>query len=91
MLRLDIVEIKELRFSHPFNLENAMMLLDDVNLDNTLSVDYIGSDFSNSVDFDELLQNNKKKKLSTDDLITADLNNGDDGIFDFGMAINNTK
>lgn len=82
---------KRTTFSHPFNLENAMMLLDDVNLDNTLSVDYIGSDFSNSVDFDELLQNNKKKKLSTDDLITADLNNGDDGIFDFGMAINNTK
>lgn len=82
---------KRTTFSHPFNLENAMMLLDDVNLDNTLSVDYIGSDFSNSVDFDELLQNNKKKKLTTDDLITADLNNGDDGIFDFGMAINNTK
>ena len=82
---------KRTTFSHPFNLENAMMLLDDVNLDNTLSVDYIGSDFSNSVDFDELLQNNKKKKLSTDDLITTDLNNGDDGIFDFGMAINNTK
>lgn len=82
---------KRTTFSHPFNLENAMMLLDDVNLDNTLSVDYIGSDFSNSVDFDELLQNNKKKKLSTDDLITADLNNGDDGIFDFGMAINNIK
>lgn len=82
---------KRTTFSHPFNLENAMMLLDDVDLDNTLSVDYIGSDFSNSVDFDELLQNNKKKKLSTDDLITVDLNNGDDGIFDFGMAINNTK
>lgn len=40
---------KRTTFSHPFNLENAMMLLDDVNLDNTLSVDYIGSDFSNSV------------------------------------------
>lgn len=83
---------KRTTFSHPFNLENSMMLLDDIMLDNTLSVDYIGSDFSTNVDFDELLQTTKKKKkMNVDDLVTADMNNNDSGIFDFGMAINNSK
>ena len=71
-------------FSHPFNVENQMMLLDDVMLDNTLSVDYIGSDFSNSVDFDELL-NKKKKKSQEIEYISEE---ADDGIFDFGKSIN---
>lgn len=75
---------KRTTFSHPFNVENQMMLLDDVMLDNTLSVDYIGSDFSNSVDFDELL-NKKKKKSQEIEYISEE---ADDGIFDFGKSIN---
>lgn len=75
---------KRTTFSHPFNVENQMMLLDDVMLDNTLSVDYIGSDFSNSVDFDELL-NKKKKKSQEIEYINEE---ADDGIFDFGKSIN---
>ena len=75
---------KRTTFSHPFNVENQMMLLDDVMLDNTLSVDYIGSDFSNSVDFDELL-NKKKKKSQEIEYVSEE---ADDGIFDFGKSIN---
>lgn len=75
---------KRTTFSHPFNVDNQMMLLDDVMLDNTLSVDYIGSDFSNSVDFDELL-NKKKKKSQEIEYINEE---ADDGIFDFGKSIN---
>lgn len=83
---------KRTTFSHPFSMENAMMLLDDVMLDNTLSVDSIGCDFSNNVDFDELLKTTKKKnKMNVDDIITADIENSDTGIFDFGLAINNKK
>ena len=79
-------------FSHPFNLENTMMLLDDVTLDNVLSVEHIGSDFSNNVNFDELLQiNKKKKKMSVDEIVQNDVDNSDNGIFDFGLAINNKK
>ena len=78
-------------FSHPFNLENTMMLLDDVTLDNVLSVEHIGSDFSNNVNFDELLQINKKKKMSVDEIVQNDVDNSDNGIFDFGLAINNKK
>lgn len=75
---------KRTTFSHPFNVDNQMMLLDDVMLDNTLSVDYIGSDFSNSVDFDDLL-NKKKKKSQEIEYISEE---ADDGIFDFGKSIN---
>lgn len=75
---------KRTTFSHPFNLENQMMLMDDVMLDNTLSVDYIGSDFSNTIDFEELL--NKKKKSKEIDIYSSD--EADDGIFDFGKSIN---
>lgn len=75
---------KRTTFSHPFNVENQMMLLDDVMLDNTLSVDYIGSDFSNTVDFDELL-NKKRKKSQEIEYISEE---ADDGIFDFGKSIN---
>ena len=53
-------------------------------LDNTLSVDYIGSDFSNTVDFDELL-NKKRKKSQEIEYISEE---ADDGIFDFGKSIN---
>lgn len=75
---------KRTTFSHPFNIENQMMLMDDVMLDNTLSVDYIGSDFSNTIDFEELL--NKKKKSKEIDMYSSD--EADDGIFDFGKSIN---
>lgn len=75
---------KRTTFSHPFNVENQMMLLDDVMLDNTLSVDYIGSDFSNTVDFDDLL-NKKKKKSQEIEYVSEE---ADDGIFDFGKSIN---
>lgn len=83
---------KRTTFSHPFSMDNAMMLIDDVMLDNTLSVDHIGCDFSNNVNFDELLQTNKKKKkMNIDDIVQSDIDNSDSGIFDFGLAINNTK
>lgn len=75
---------KRTTFSHPFNVENKMMLLDDIMLDNTLSVDYIGSDFSNTVDFENLI--NTKKK--SEDVDTYYNDNSDDGIFDFGKSIN---
>ena len=82
---------KRTTFSHPFSMENAMMLIDDVLLDNTLSVDHIGSDFSNNVNFDELIQSTKKKKKP---MVDDSIQNEDDSettIFDFGLAINNKK
>ena len=80
---------KRTMFSHPFNIDNRMMLMDDIGLDNSLSVDYIGSDFSNDVDIENLMK--KKKKMSVDDIIDADIANGDNGIFEFGMGINGKK
>ena len=80
---------KRTTFSHPFNIDNTMMLMDDIGLDNSLSVDYIGSDFTNDLDIDGLMK--KKKKMNIDDIIESDIANGDNGIFDFGSAINGKK
>ena len=80
---------KRTTFSHPFNIDNTMMLMDDIGLDNSLSVDYIGSDFTNDLDIDGLMK--KKKKMNIDDIIESDIANGDNGIFDFGLAINGKK
>lgn len=66
-------------FNHPFILGNRMQLMDDLNLDKSLSEESLGSDFD-GVD----LGNKKGNRTAT----TREVIDDGDDIFDFGKALN---
>jgi hypothetical protein len=71
-------------FNHPFELGNRIRLLDDINLETSLS------EISLATDFDAVDLGSKKGKRNATDREVVD-DDDDDNVFDFSSAINKKK
>lgn len=74
-------------FNHPFALENRMRLLDDLHLPQSLSEESLGSDLE-GVTMDEMIDKQKSRKYESNMITEED---DDNGIFNFGSALNKIK
>ena len=75
-------------FNHPFALENRMRLLDDVHLQQSLSEESLGSDLE-GLTLEDMVKKQRNRKYENS-LVEVD-DDDDNGIFNFGNAINNVN